>query len=501
MTDGIVYGYGENLYKIGNDFYSETLEEHDLVLNVVAIPKVTPDDWAGVTMNNLGHFEGEISRIEEFQSEKLRNNIEVGINLSSYVQKVRKSIKLKKVENTNFIRNNKRDLLVIDSKFLIEHVGINPKSDLFVFPMYDNGAYVGIEVIDIWPTMLTLQATYRTITNYLRQESLYEDRWPYTHTWQNGLEFAHLAPIIRTDTFSIWSTGYFHSFNSLYLRDEFFPKLGPTDYVLINDWGAVYPSSTLIISKARYKNNIFWCANGEVEVEYLKKGKIDQVHLISHNTFIDHTTFTVKNISKKYDAIFCQTVIPFKRPILTSKLSNIVYSTGSTPSIEYQRMISSCNGELMVASSPSQVSTLMNQSYCGLSLSIAEGGNYATTEYLLSGIPVVNTKNLGGRDTYLDNTNSITAQEDTPKEIKRCVEYIKNNIHKFNPSTIRSSALRKNEEMLQTLKNKILYPICSAYGVSNQMVDKLVQDALSNQRSGSKGRTVFQPESSMAKIT
>ena len=499
-NNGIVYGYGENLYKIGNYFYCETSDEPELTLHIVKIPRITPTNWSGVTMNKLGHFEGEVSRIEEFQSEKLRNNMDVGTNLSAYLREITRSIYLKKLDFGSSTRNNKRDLLIIDKKFLVEQVGMTSVSDIFAFQMYDGDQYTGIEVIDTWPTMLILQVTYRVLLEYLKQENLYEHRWPYTHVWQNGLEAVHLAPIIQTDKMRIWSTGYFQSFNSLFLRDEFYPKLGSDDYILISDWGTVYPSTAFMISKANYKNNIFWCANGHVEVENLKKGGINQSYLISHNAFIDHNTFCVKTLTKKYDAIFCQTLIPFKRPGLTSKLRNVVYSTGSSPSIDYQRMISSSEGELMVASSPQQVSTLMNQSYCGLSLSLAEGGNYATTEYLLSGIPVVNTYNLGGRDTYLDDTNSILAQEDTPKEIAKCVKYIVDNKHKYNPVTIREKTIHKNNQMISTLKNEILYPICSAYSMNNQTVNELVNQHLTNGKVSSKGRTVFQPESSLMKL-
>ena len=502
-SDGIIYGYGNGIYKIGDAFYREAIGSFDLKLNIVEIPRITPTNWAGVTMNNLGHFEGEIGRIEEFQSEKLRNNIDVGTNLSTYLQKIKRKVSLKKIDSTLNARNNKCDLLIIDNKLLAEQIGPSfsgSAKDLFAFSMYDGDTYVGIEVIDNWPTMLTLQVTFHNLINYLKQEGLYEDRWPYTHIWQNGIEFAHLAPLIHTENFRIWSTSYFQSLNGLFLRDVMYPKLGPNDYVLISDWGTVYPASSCLISKAKHKNNIFWCVNGEVELENLKKGGIKQAHIISHNAFVDHTTFAIKKIAKKYDAIFCQTVIPFKRPGLTSMLDRVVYSTGNPPAISYQQMIASRNNELMIASTPHQVATLMNQSHCGLSLSMAEGGNYATTEYLLCGIPVVNTKNVGGRDTYLDETNSILAQEDTSEEIARCVKYLIDNKDKYDPVAIREGALRRNNEMIQTLKTQILYPICSSYGVSNQVVDKFVADALNNGNPSSKGRTVFQSERSLMKI-
>lgn len=497
---GIIYGFGDSCYKFNNHFYQQSNDPADLILHIVDIPRITPLNWSGVTMNALGHFEGEIHRIEEFQSEKLRNNIDVGTNLSSYLRKIKQSIYLKKIDSIVFSRNNKKDFFVIDENFYRRQVASVSDSEIFAFQLYDNDQYVGIEATDTWPTMLVLKAQYKELVGYLKENGLYENRWPYTHTWQNGLEFVHITPIIQTDQMRIWSTGYFQSFNSLFLRDEFYPKLGPNDYVLITDWGTVYPSTSCMISKAKHKNNIFWCANGETEVQNLKKSGISQSYLISHNAFVDPNTFSVKSLSKKYDAIFCQTLIPFKRPGLTSKLRNVVYSTGSSPTIDYQRMVSSCGSELMVASSPQQVSTLMNQSYCGLSLSLAEGGNYATTEYLLSGIPVVNTYNLGGRDTYLDDTNSVLAQEDTPEEIARCVKYIIDNKNKYNPSAIRGDAMRRNSQMINTLKKEILYPICSAYNINNQTVDELVYQHLNNKKVSSKGRTAFQPESSLMKI-
>lgn len=49
-----------------------------------------------------------------------------------------------------------------------------------------------------------------------------------------------------------------------------------------------------------------------------------------------------------------------------------------------------------------EVNALYNQARVGLCLSAVEGAMYASVQYLLAGLPVVTTRNLGGRDEFFD---------------------------------------------------------------------------------------------------
>lgn len=500
-TPGIVYGYEDNIYKIGETFYQETTENSDIKIYVVDLPRITPADTTGISMDDKGQYTGDVDQIENFQNHKMINVLEVGLNLSDYLSKFKRVVNLRKIENTIFFKNPKKDLLVIDPGYLAQQLDSDvPENVLYTYAMYDQNTYIGGDVIESWPLLLTLSVHYHDLVNYLKQEGIYEYRWPFTHPWQNGVEFVHLAPVFQHEQFRIWSTGYFQSFNSLYLRDVVYPKFGPHDYLLMTDWGPMFPSAAQLIAKAPYKDNFFWCANGDFEVEQLKLGGVKNAYVISHNAFISQKTFDIRPIDKKYTAVFCQSVIPLKRPRLTAAIKNVAFVTGDAPTPQYQIMIDACEGHVLSGCSAEQVAQIMNQSHCGLTLSMAEGGSYATTEYLLSGIPVVTTENYGGRDAYLDVTNSVFTKDDSAEEVARCVNYVVKNRKKYNPEAIRQGAIAKTNEMLNRLKDEILAPICEKYGVDKATISAVVDNAVNSDATSSKGRTIFQPEYSIYNV-
>ncbi|MBZ4023547.1 hypothetical protein CKO11_13880 [Rhodobacter sp. TJ_12] len=68
-----------------------------------------------------------------------------------------------------------------------------------------------------------------------------------------------------------------------------------------------------------------------------------------------------------------------------------------------------------------EVHQTLNESRCGLLLSAMEGACFSSSEYLLSGIPVVSTPSLGGRDVWYNDYNAIIA-EPNPDAVAAAVE-------------------------------------------------------------------------------
>jgi len=90
--------------------------------------------------------------------------------------------------------------------------------------------------------------------------------------------------------------------------------------------------------------------------------------------------------------------------------------------------------------SPAEVNQALNQCRVGLCLSAEEGAMYASIQYLLAGLPVVTTPNIGGRNEFFDAENSITVEAD-PEAVKRGVEeMIKRN---SDPKQIRRRTLER----------------------------------------------------------
>jgi glycosyltransferase involved in cell wall biosynthesis len=87
---------------------------------------------------------------------------------------------------------------------------------------------------------------------------------------------------------------------------------------------------------------------------------------------------------------------------------------------------------------PAEVNLHLNQSRVGLILSSLEGGNYASMQYLLCGLPVVTTRNRGGRDSFFHEDYVIWA-DDNPTSVAQAVsELISRDL---DPMQIRAATL------------------------------------------------------------
>ena len=98
---------------------------------------------------------------------------------------------------------------------------------------------------------------------------------------------------------------------------------------------------------------------------------------------------------------------------------------------------------------------MYNMSKIGLCLSKNEGAMYSSIEYLLCGLPVVSTKNTGGRDEFFTDKNCIFA-EDNPESVKDCVNKWLNNYPSLKERhKIREDAILMQKKHTRNLKNKI----------------------------------------------
>jgi hypothetical protein len=172
--------------------------------------------------------------------------------------------------------------------------------------------------------------------------------------------------------------------------------------------------------------------------------------------------------------IFSESIVVTDAPEGLSDLDVLPKKTVISPSIE-------------------SFASTISQAHCGVIFSSSEGGCYASTEYLLCGIPVVSTHSIGGRDAYYDDVTAIVVNSD-PDEISKAVQAIKD--RKIDPFEIRNKAISVSEKMLNTLAYDILQPIFTKYldpwGLNpREFVDKKIKES---QKKCSKGRTVFQPD-------
>jgi len=167
-----------------------------------------------------------------------------------------------------------------------------------------------------------------------------------------------------------------------------------------------------------------------------------------HSSFLDDELFyAYEKRQPIYNAIYNAQILPYKRIELCKDLRDwcLISHTNENKDIhsEYRKTILHLIGDRTLKNpniflQPKEVCNYINQSKCGLMLSAEEGGNYATVEYLLCGIPVITTPNIGGRNEFLNKENSIMIHPDS-YSVASAVNTLR--VEKFDKFKIRTSVL------------------------------------------------------------
>ena len=198
-------------------------------------------------------------------------------------------------------------------------------------------------------------------------------------------------------------------------------------------------------------------ANAPKEVEIIQE--FNEVYLANHNAFLDPARYPVaKKAERKFDALYIARITPFKRHDLALKVKNLhLIGSYSEKEKEYfQQTIAKFPHAVWSRKVPSFfIGKKICEAACGLALSSVEGAMFSCGEYTLCGVPVVNTRNLGGRDTLLPEFACRYA-EDTAESVAENVQYWVDN--PIEPMEIRTGFLKlanPQKLMVQDLVNTI----------------------------------------------
>lgn len=158
-------------------------------------------------------------------------------------------------------------------------------------------------------------------------------------------------------------------------------------------------------------SNVLFLMNSRAELARFKHVWPEaNVDFVSNNFTISEELFTLDSKGREYTAVLNAKPYDFKRPQLASEIGNLAI-------ISYKEHQAKAEGRYVDVRSLQHagmwwgidrklVSDINNRSYSGLALSASEGACYASTEYLLCGLPVISTPSEGGRDVYFNATNS-----------------------------------------------------------------------------------------------
>ena len=198
-------------------------------------------------------------------------------------------------------------------------------------------------------------------------------------------------------------------------------------------------------------------ANAPREVEIIKD--FCEVYLASHNAFIDPARYPVAKIGKqKFDALYIARITPFKRHELAEKIEklHLIGSFSEKEKEYFTQTIARFPHAVWSQKVPSFfIGRKICESACGLALSAIEGAMFSCGEYTLCGVPVVNTVNLGGRDTLLPDI-AVRYADDNAQSVAENVQFWINNPPE--PAAIREAFLRlaqPQKALVQDLLNSI----------------------------------------------
>lgn len=204
-------------------------------------------------------------------------------------------------------------------------------------------------------------------------------------------------------------------------------------------------------------------ANAENEVRVLSGQGLHTV-LCNHNAFVDEKRYPVLRLPKKFDAVYNARITPFKRHYLASQIKSL-HLIGhpawkekelsfTDEVVHHQLKHAVWSSHVDIKNIPAEIATAC----CGLCLSAAEGAMFASIEYLLCGIPIVNTPSLGGRDVMFPDF-AVKTVPDTPEAVAEAVqEFVE---HAPEPEKIRAAALEKmklHRETFRRLLNEAMAP-------------------------------------------
>jgi len=239
-------------------------------------------------------------------------------------------------------------------------------------------------------------------------------------------------------------------------------------YFLVGTWWTFLDKNILDTVTTAYglmkdvfpEHEYIFLANDLAECKALDHLKLPNF-FCHHNAFIDERIFRpLQRVQKTLDAVYTARLVKIKRHRLAKDIPvwGLLYGYDIT---EYEKQMSYLNrlsqmmpGMVLLNGDPGpdqykyltphQVCEAYNKAHVGLCLSAIEGGNYATTEYMLSGLPVVSTRSLGGREFFLDPSTSRIVDDDPAAIAQAVCELIDQRIP---PHFVRLQALKKMQEM------------------------------------------------------
>ncbi|TPI62433.1 glycosyltransferase family 4 protein [Mesorhizobium sp. B3-1-7] len=209
------------------------------------------------------------------------------------------------------------------------------------------------------------------------------------------------------------------------------------------------------------RHSLIFLCNTQAEADLLNQSGEAAVLHNKTSTTSEYIFRPLKNVPVEFDAIYNAQLASWKRHDLSLGIERCAFvfyrdlvgsSTTESERARINRHKEFAPGHVFINEfdstgkpvrlAPAHVNMHLNRAAVGICLSEMEGPMFASTEYLLAGLPVVTTPNHGGRDLYLDDDYSLTVPPD-PRSIAEAVLALKE--RRIPRAYIRSQTLKRVE--------------------------------------------------------
>ena len=197
----------------------------------------------------------------------------------------------------------------------------------------------------------------------------------------------------------------------------------------------------LKVARAKFPEwRIIILANTQAEMKVFED--VAECCFANQNAFLDPNRYPLAKKARRFDAVYVARVTPFKRHYLAARVKNLLLI--GDHSAREEAFFAETMNMFRDATYIRKVSSYfigrkIRKASCGLALSAAEGSMFVSGEYMLCGIPVVNTRNIGGRDVLMPEFSRRYA-EDTPESVAENVQYFVD--HPIDAAEIRDAFLK-----------------------------------------------------------
>jgi hypothetical protein len=191
-----------------------------------------------------------------------------------------------------------------------------------------------------------------------------------------------------------------------------------------------------------------------------KKIGFDSVY-VNHNCWLDENLFKLSEVpyeQRLYDLVLVTRPERWKRPFLANLIDRLAIVKGHNFRKNDYFDLATLNPKYLNESriNPNEVHAVISNSLCGGIFSEEEGACYSSSEYLLSGLPVVSTNSHGGRDIWYTQFNSVIVEPDETS-VRGGVNLLIENLlsGSFDPKKIRSDHIELSAFFRNNFESKL----------------------------------------------